>query len=603
MPQEAYVQEITVPSDFVVPDKASIVDSMLRHRDESPTKALFKRRTDGGAWADISTKEFADLVDAVAKGFIASGVGPGDRVSILSATRYEWTVIDYAVWRAGGTTVAIYETSSSSQVQYIVENSETSLLVVETEGQKSEHSPALAEAASLKETLVIDSGAIDELKKRGETIDDADLDQRHANTLSSDIATLVYTSGTTGKPKGVALTHANFLHECHAVRVTLGDLMSEGSSTLLFLPLAHVFARIISVASIVHLVQLGHTTVGPTLMDDLAAFKPSYLLSVPRVFEKVYNSAKQKAEDGGKGKIFGKATDTAIEYSKALETPSGPGLVLKAKHKVFDALVYSKLRDALGGECTSAVSGGAALGARLGHFFRGIGIPIYEGYGLSETTAAVTVNAEGAQRIGTVGRPIYGQSVAIADDGEVLLKGPVVFGGYWKNEQATAEAIKDGWFHTGDIGKLDDGYLSITGRKKELIVTAGGKNVSPAQMEDAVRAHPLVSQALVVGDNKPFIAALITLDPEALPGWLERHELPADTAIADLLENKDVLAEIDGAVKTANTLVSKAEAIKKFRIIETDFTIESGELTPTLKLKRNVIHDSHADEIEGLYTK
>lgn len=597
------MQEITVPSDFVVPEKASIVDSMLRHRVESPGKALFKKRAADGSWGDITTKEFADLVDAVAKGFIASGIGPGDRVSILSATRYEWTVIDYAVWRAGGTTVAIYETSSPSQVRYIVENSGTSLLVVETEAQKTEHSPALADAAELKETLVIDSGVIDELTRRGETLDDSELEQRHANTLSSDIATLVYTSGTTGKPKGVALTHANFLHECHAVRVTLGDLMAEGSSTLLFLPLAHVFARIISVASIVHLVQLGHTTVGPTLMDDLAAFKPSYLLSVPRVFEKVYNSAKQKAEDGGKGKIFEKAADTAIAYSKALETPGGPGLVLKLKHKVFDALVYSKLRAALGGQCNSAVSGGAALGARLGHFFRGIGIPIYEGYGLSETTAAVTVNAIGAQRIGTVGRPIHGQSVAIADDGEVLLKGPVVFGGYWKNEQATADAIKGDWFHTGDIGTLDDGFLSITGRKKELIVTAGGKNVSPAQMEDAVRAHPLISQALVVGDNKPFIAALITLDPESLPGWLERHELPATTQISDLLENKDILAEVDDAIASANALVSKAEAIKKFRIIDTDFTIESGELTPTLKLKRNVIHDSHVEEIEGLYKK
>ena len=596
------MQEITVPSDFVVPEKASIVDSMLKHRAESPTKTLFKRRAADGSWYDVTTKEFADLVDKVAKGFIASGVGPGDRVSILSATRYEWTVIDYAVWRAGGTTVAIYETSSPSQVQYIVENSGTSLLILETAEQKSQHSPVLTELAELKETLVIEEGAIDELVKRGAAIGDDELEQRHANTLAADVATLVYTSGTTGKPKGVALTHANFIHECHAVRVTLGDLMSEGSSTLLFLPLAHIFARVISVASVVHLVQLGHTTVSPTLMDELAAFKPSYLLSVPRVFEKVYNGAKQKAEDGGKGKIFAAATDTAIEYSKALEA-GGPGLVLKVKHKLFDVLVYSKLRAALGGKCDSAVSGGAALGARLGHFFRGIGIPIYEGYGLSETTAAVTVNAEGAQRIGTVGRPVHGQSVAIADDGEVLLKGPVVFGGYWKNEQATKEAIKDGWFHTGDIGTLDDGFLSITGRKKELIVTAGGKNVSPAQMEDAVRAHPLVSQALVVGDNKPFIAALITLDPEALPGWLERHGLPADTPISDLLEHKDILADVDEAIAAANALVSKAEAIKKYQIIETDFTIETGELTPTLKLKRNVIHDSHTEVIEGLYTK
>ncbi|WP_288438513.1 long-chain fatty acid--CoA ligase, partial [uncultured Gordonia sp.] len=345
----------------------------------------------------------------------------------------------------------------------------------------------------------------------------------------------------------------------------------------------------------------GHTNDIPNLIDDLAVFKPNYVLSVPRVFEKVYNSAKQKAYDGGKGSIFDKAADTAIEYSKATEKGS-VGLVLTIKHKIFDALVYNKLRAALGGNCEGAISGGAPLGARLGHFFRGVGIPVYEGYGLSETTAAVTANNEDHQRVGSVGRPVPGVSVAIAEDGEVLLKGPVVFTGYWHNPEATAEAIHDDWFHTGDIGRLEDGYLYITGRKKELIVTAGGKNVSPAQLEDAIRAHPMVSQCLVVGDNKPFIGALITIDPEATPGWLERHNLPADTSLADLARNAELRAEIAEAVDEANSKVSKAEAIKKFEILDTDFTIESGELTPTMKLKRNVISDTYKQAIADLYT-
>ena len=594
------MQQYTTPTDLTIEDKATTIDSILRYRAERPTMPLLKRRS-GNQWINVTAKQFADEVDAVAKGLIASGVKSGDRVAILSSTRFEWTVLDYAIWRAGATTVAIYETSAPDQVKWILEDSGTSLLFVEAHSHYTRHIRVIEEAPELRETLIIDDHALATVTKRGAKVDTSELDTRHADALATDAATLIYTSGTTGKPKGVVLTHANFLAECAATRDAVGAGMVEGKSTLLFLPLAHVFARVVAVGCIENGVILGHTNDIPNLIEDLGKFQPNYVLSVPRVFEKVYNSAKQKAYDGGKGAIFDRAADTAIEYSKALEN-GGPGLGLKLKHALFDRLVYGKLRAALGGNCEGAISGGAPLGARLGHFFRGVGIPVYEGYGLSETTAAVTANNEEHQRVGSVGRPIPGVSVAIADDGEVLLKGPVVFGGYWKNEKASTEAIVDGWFHTGDIGKLDDGYLFITGRKKELIVTAGGKNVSPAQLEDTIRAHPMVSQCLVVGDNKPFIAALITIDPEAAPGWLERHDLPADTSMSDLATSETLRAEIDEAVTSANTTVSNAEAIKKFAILEGDFTIESGELTPTMKLKRNVIHDAHKAAIADLYT-
>ncbi|GAA1480324.1 long-chain fatty acid--CoA ligase [Gordonia sinesedis] len=594
------MQEYATPSDVSIDDKATTVDAILRYRDERPTLPLLRRKVDG-QWVTVTAKHFADEVDAVAKGLIASGVQPGDRVAILSSTRYEWTLLDYAIWRAGAVTVAIYETSAPDQVQYIIENSGTSLLVVENHSQYSKHLPALDGAASLRETLVIDDHAVATLTKRGASVGDDQLDQRHANQTSADPATLIYTSGTTGRPKGVVLSHANFLAECEAAANSVGAGLEEGKSTLLFLPLAHIFARVVAVGCVENGVTLGHTNDVAHLVDNLAVFKPHYVLSVPRVFEKVYNSAKQKAYDGGKGRIFDLAADTAIEYSKAQDS-GGAGPLLKLRHALFDRLVYQKLRAALGGQCEGAISGGAPLGARLGHFFRGAGIPIYEGYGLTETTAAVTANNEEHQRVGSVGRPVPGVSVRIADDGEVLLKGPVVFDGYWHNPDATADALKDGWFHTGDIGKLDDGYLYITGRKKELIVTAGGKNVSPAQLEDTIRAHPMVSQCLVVGDNKPFIAALVTIDAEAAPGWLERHKLPADTPMSELVANADLRAEIESAIDGANAKVSKAEAIKKFAILDTDFTIESGELTPTMKLKRNVIHDGHQQAIADLYT-
>ncbi|AVM00232.1 long-chain fatty acid--CoA ligase [Gordonia iterans] len=595
------MQEFSTPSTLTIGDKVTTITRIQNLRRDRPTLPLFKRQGDSGHWLTVTAGQFAEEVDAVAKGLIASGVGPGDRVGLLSSTRYEWSLIDYAIWRAGATTVAIYETSAPDQVEWILTDSGAKLLVVENADHQAKHSAVISAATALQETLVIDDGAVAELRKRGADVADSALDEREAGASSSDAATLIYTSGTTGRPKGVVLTHANFLAETEAVKTSVASGLEEGKSTLLFLPLAHIFARVVAVGCVENGVVLGHTSDIPNLVENLGVFKPNYVLSVPRVFEKVYNSARQKAVDGGKGNIFDKASATAIAYSEALDA-GGPGLGLKIKHAVFDKLVYGKLRAALGGQCEAAVSGGAPLGARLGHFFRGVGIPIYEGYGLTETTAAVTANNEEHTMIGSVGRPVPGVTVAIADDGEVLLKGPMVFGGYWQNEAATADSLRDGWFHTGDIGTLNDGFLFITGRKKELIVTAGGKNVSPAQLEDTIRAHPMVSQCLVVGDQKPFIGALITIDPEAAPGWLERHDLPATTTMEELAANPLLRAEFEEAVKAANAKVSAAEQIKKFDILSTDFTIDTGELTPTMKLKRNVIHDTYKQAIANLYS-
>ncbi|MGU3435786.1 AMP-dependent synthetase/ligase [Actinomycetes bacterium M1A6_2h] len=594
------MREYSVPASYTIPDDVSMANSVFAYEKERPNWVAFQKRVDG-KWADVTAAQFAAEVAGVAKGLMASGVELGDRVAILSSTRFEWVVLDYAIWTAGGCTVSIYETSAPDQAKWILEDSSTKLLVLETAEHQKKMKDITESAADLRETLMFDNGALDELTTRGVEISDEDLHSRRRQVTASSPATLIYTSGTTGRPKGVQLTHSNFYAETAATQVALHDQMTEGKRTLLFLPMAHVFARAVSFGAFEAKVTVAHTSDVSTLVDQFADFQPDFILSVPRVFEKVYNSAKQKAHDGGKGKIFDQAAAVAVEWSEAQDT-GGAGLVLKAKHTLFDKLVYSKLRAALGGKCESALSGGGPLGARLGHFFRGIGVPVREGYGLTETSAAVTVNTTDKQKIGTVGRPLSGHAAKIAEDGEILVKGPVVFAGYWHNDKATEESIKDGWFHTGDLGSIDDeGFVSITGRKKELIVTAGGKNVAPAGLEDSIRAHPLVSQCLVVGDAKPFIGALITLDPEAMPGWLQRHNLPADTSMADVKTNKDLVAEIDAAVATANSKVSSAEGIKKYTILDVDFTIETGELTPTMKLKRNVIHEEHAKEIAGIY--
>ncbi|MQY28631.1 AMP-dependent synthetase/ligase [Nocardia aurantia] len=596
------MREFEVPATYAIPEDANMADGAFRHAERTPGLVVFNTPDGRGGWNDVTAAEFAASVTAVAKGLIATGIELGDRVAILAATRYEWVVLDFAIWAAGGCTVAIFDSSSAEQARWILSDSATRLLVVE----KPKHRATIAEIESglpeLKETLQFDGGALDELIARGRDLDDRVVHERRAEVKAASPATLIYTSGTTGRPKGVMLTHANLYAESAADRAAMPEFLKPGNKSLLFLPLAHVFARAVALAAFDAGVTVAHTADWSTLVEQFGQYRPDFILSVPRVFEKVFNGARQKAYDGGKGKIFDVAADTAIAYSTAQQA-GGAGLLLKVKHALFDRLVYGQLRAAMGGRCQSAVSGGGPLGARLGHFFRGVGVTIYEGYGLTESTAAVSVNTPEYIRVGSVGRPLPGHAAKIAEDGELLIRGPVIFAGYWRNPEASADAFVDGWFKTGDLGALDDrGFITITGRKKEIIVTAGGKNVSPAMLEDSLRANPLIGQVMVVGDGKPFVGALVTIDPEALPGWKQRHNLPADLPVDKLIELPDLIAEVDAAVADTNKLVSHAEAIKKVRILPVDWTEESGELTPKMSLKRNVVMQKFAADVDAIYS-
>ncbi len=597
------MRELSVPPTATVGPDDALTDMVALNAAEHPD-AVGLRVQRNGRWEDVTYAEFARQVSGVAKGLVAAGVQPGDRVGLLARTRYEWTVLDFAIWTAGAVVVPVYETSSPDQIAWILSDSGARALVVET----AEHAAAVDsvrdEAPELGSVWVIDDGALDTLTAAGADVPDGELTARRATLTSASLATLIYTSGTTGRPKGCELTHANFLFEIRNGISLLRDHLNADASLLLFIPLAHVLARVLEIGALQNRVVLGHTPDVKDLLGDLGRFQPTFLLAVPRVFEKVYNSAKASADEGGKGRVFDRAAQVAVAWSRAQDT-GGPGLLLRAQHALFDKLVYGRLRAAMGGRCEGAISGGAPLGERLGHFFRGIGVTVFEGYGLTETTAAAAVNHDAALRIGTVGRPLPGVDAAIADDGEVLLRGGVVMRGYWRNEAATREAIDaDRWFHTGDIGELDaQGFLRITGRKKEILVTAGGKNVAPAVLEDRLRAHKLISQCIVVGDQRPFIAALVTLDVEALPAWLRSRGKDESLTPEQLRDDADLRAELDAAVAEANKAVSHAEAIKKYRVLGVDFTEENGTLTPSLKLKRGVVMKEYGDEVEALYAR
>ncbi|UVJ41035.1 long-chain fatty acid--CoA ligase [Arthrobacter sp. CJ23] len=598
------MREISVPPLVSIAPETNTTDLVIRQAAKPSNPALFSKLNGNGQWQDIRATEFLADVQALAKGLIASGVGPGDRVGIMSRTRYEWSLVDFAIWFAGAVTVPIYETSSASQVAWNLGDSGA----VAAFGEAAHHEDIIRQAvaaeaiSAMSNVWQLEGGGLDTLRQAGAGVSDEVLEARRSSAGLADLATIIYTSGTTGRPKGCELTHGNFVELSENARAALGDVVNENAKTIMFLPLAHVFARFISVLAVAGGVQVAHTPDIKHLLADLQSFQPTFILAVPRVFEKVYNSALTKAEDGGKGAIFHRAVDTAIEYSKARQSGS-LGLGLRLKHTLFDRLVYGKLRAAMGGHVAHAVSGGGPLGERLGHFFQGIGLQILEGYGLTETTAPITVNRPSLIKIGTVGAPLPGNSVKIADDGEILAKGYCVMKGYYKREDLTAETFVDGWFRTGDIGELDDeGFLKITGRKKEIIVTAGGKNVVPALLEDQIRADALVSQVLVVGDNRPFIAALVTLDEEALPGWLERHGLPATTTLAQATDNAVVRAAVQDLVNRANQSVSQAEAIKSFRIVPADFTEASGHLTPSLKVKRAQVMKDFESVIEDMYS-
>jgi len=595
------MNEITIPAIVPTATTGNLTDLVADRAASEPDRITMSRPL-GDGWQPLTARQVEEEIRATAKGLVAAGIQIGDRVAIMARTRFEWTILDFAIWYAGGCTVPIYETSSAEQVDWILNDSGSVALVVETPTHKELVTPVLPHHT--KQVWVMTDDVLSILRNSGSNVSDEEIERRRNSLLPSHLATLIYTSGTTGRPKGVQLTHSNFLSECGNVVEGASDLfLKPGGSTLLFLPVAHVFGRMVQIGAIRAGLHLAHCSdpVG-RLQPDLASFKPTFVLAVPRIFEKIYNGAEARAEAAGKGKIFRKAADVAIAYSEAMDK-RGFNPLLALQHALFDKLVYSKIRLAMGGSVDAAISGGAPLGARLGHFYRGAGITVLEGYGLTETTAGTTLNLTKHLRVGSVGRPIPGNSVKIADDGEVLISGPIVMRGYWQNEEANKETFDGEWFKTGDLGRLDDeGYLYITGRKKELIVTAGGKNVAPAVLEDRLRAHPLVSQCMVVGDNQPFIASLITVDQDMLKGWIAANG-KAGATIETLVNDPDLIAVIQTAVDDANKAVSKAESIRKFTILPKDFTIAGGQLTAKLSLKRHVIAEQYAAEITALFTK
>jgi long-chain acyl-CoA synthetase len=596
------MNQISIPP-LVPAATAGNLTNLIAERAWFEPERITMSRPLGEGWQPVTAREVDEEVRATAKGLIAAGIQIGDRVAIMARTRYEWTILDFATWYAGAVVVPIYDTSSAEQIDWILNDSHSVGIIVETPALRDLVQTVLPSHTRHVWTMTDDVLAI--LREAGKHIGDDEIERRRNAVTPSSLATLIYTSGTTGKPKGVQLTHANFLSETGNVAQGASELfLKPGGSTLLFLPVAHVFGRMVQIGAIASGLHLAHCSDPVTRLPmDLASFKPTFVLAVPRIFEKIYNGAEARAEAAGKGKIFKKAVDVAIAYSEALDK-KGMSPVLKLKHGLFDKLVYSKLRAGMGGNVEAAISGGAPLGARLGHFYRGAGVTILEGYGLTETTAGATLNLMGAHRVGSVGRPIPGTSVKIAEDGEVLIRGPIVMQGYWQNDAANEEVF-DGerWFKSGDLGKLDDeGFLYIVGRKKEIIVTAGGKNVAPAVLEDRLRSHPLVSQCMVVGDNQPFIAALVTIDPDALKAWVANHKKDG-ASINDLINDPDLIAVVQTAVDEANKAVSKAESIRKFTILPVDFTIAGGHLTAKLSVKRHVVAKEFAQEIDALFSK
>ncbi len=597
------MQETTSPNLIDVPRTFTINDILSKRVSEQGKEALFEIQSGlGGTWTPVTAEEFQNQVHSVARGLIASGIEAGDTIAIMSRTRYEWTLLDFACWAVGAVPVPIYETSSAAQVEWIASDSNAKLVIVENAGHASVVAEARKNLPLIQDVLAIEDDAITTLIKRGESVDLAEVEKRSAAVDSDDVATIIYTSGTTGRPKGAELTHWNFVYLTrNGVLSDLKAVIAPGKRTLLFMPLAHVFARFISVVSVTGGSVLGHSPDTKNLIGDLATFKPTFLLAVPRVFEKVYNAAEQKAGTGFKLKVFRWAAKVAIQTSRAWEGGGRPSFGLSVQYQIASALLFKKLRETLGGAAEFAISGGAPLGERLGHFYRGIGLTILEGYGLTETCAPSAVNRPGLIKIGTVGAAYPGVSLGINDDGEILIKGDHVFRGYRGNPEETAKVLQDGWFHTGDVGSLDeDGYLRITGRKKEIIVTAGGKNIAPALLEDRFRGHPIVSQVVVVGDKRPFIGALVTLDPEMLPGWLRSHGLPSMT-VAEAAENPSVLAALDRAANRANEAVSRAESIRKIKVLTTDFTEANGYLTPSMKVKRALVLKDFEWAVNELY--
>ena len=591
-----------VPSMVDSPDHYNITDLLINRVTKDPQLPLMSKQTSPGVWENVTAGDYLAEVKALAKGFIAAGIEPGQRVGIMSHTRYEWALCDFALWFAGACSVPIYESSAPSQMEWNLSDSGSVAVILEDQAMANSFKFIEGSLPEVKNVWLIEGNDLKDLAKKGFAISDQVLEQRRKSAGLDSLATIIYTSGTTGKPKGCELLHRGFVDLCENAQAVLPEVVCPGGSTVLFLPMAHVFARFVSVLCAAAGVQVGHQPDAKNVAPAMQSFHPTFLLAVPRVFEKVYNSAEQRAESGGKGNIFRRAADVAVAWSEALDTPKGPSLALSLQHKVFDILVYKKLRAAMGGRVKYAISGGGPLGARLGHFYRAIGLIVLEGYGLTETTAPVTIGRPGNLKIGKVGFALPGCAVQIAEDGEIWLKGTNVLKSYWNNKEATKATFDGEWFKTGDIGTLDeDGFLAITGRKKELIITAGGKNVAPALLEDPLRANPLISQAVVIGDAKPFVSVLLSLDEEMLPMWLENNGVKEKLSLDQARNNPLVLAEVSKAIESVNLNFSTAESIRKFAILPQDLTEKSGHLTPSLKIKRGVVNDDFNNLVEDIY--
>ena len=593
---------------------SNVTDLLLEQHAKDPVQTLYSRKGPAG-WADVPAQQFLDQVRALAKGLIAGGISPGEPVAVMSGTRFEWTVVDFAIWFAGGVPVPIYETSSASQVAWILQDSGARRIFAESEATAAlvrevlDGSPALGDAALPVVRMDYTGSApnLTSLAAAGGGVGDAELERHRSTAGLADVASLVYTSGTTGRPKGCEITHGNFALIAKNIVLFLPEiLLPPRTRTLMFLPLAHVLARAVQVICLSAGTTLGHSSSAKDLLEDLASFQPTFLLVVPRIFEKVYAGAAHKAAVAGRRALFTSAAAAAVAYSEDLDAEArgrgtGPGLAARAKHAVFDRLVFARVRQAFGGQVAFTVSGASPLSAHDAHFFRGAGIPVLEGYGLTETTAPCTANTPTRTKVGTVGIPVPGTTIRVAEDGEILVKGIGIFKGYHNNAAANAEAFVDGFFRTGDLGSLDpDGFLTITGRKKDLLVTAGGKNVAPGPLEEKIREHELVQQAVLVGEGKPFVSALINLDPEGLETWCAAQNVPAMSP-AEAGSHELVRAALQGAVDEANALVSQAESIRRFVVLEEGFTVESGHLTPSLKLRRAAVVRDFKAQIDAIY--
>ncbi|MFD0315111.1 AMP-dependent synthetase/ligase [Streptomyces flavalbus] len=595
------------------PTTGSVADIPYTNAAEAPGAVVLRRRAADGSWRPVTAETFAQEVTAVAKGLIAAGLEPGGRVALMSRTRYEWSVLDFAIWAAGGQSVPVYATSSADQVEWIVRDSGARFIVTETADNAATATSATSALPARPRVWQLDAGALDDLTQLGRHLPDDEVTQRRTALTPDAIATVCYTSGTTGRPKGCVLTHAN-LHAEAANTVELlhpvfKAVSRQTASTLLFLPLAHILGRALQIGCLMARIETGHfPSVRPAeLRPALKEFRPTFLVGVPYLFEKIHDTGRATAEKLGRGASFDRADRVAVRFGEAhlnrfLGTGKGPGPALYAAWALYDLLVYRRVRKELGGRVRYAISGGSPLDRDLNLFFYAAGIMIYEGYGLTETTAAATVVPPLGPRPGTVGRPVPGTSVRIAADGEVLLKGGIVFGAYWNNPEAADAVLTDGWFHTGDVGTLDqDGYLTITGRKKDILVTSGGKNVSPAVLEDRLRSRSPIGQCVVVGDNRPYVAALITLDPESVAHWLAVRKLPPDTPLSQVIEDDRMRADVQRAVDYANEAVSRAESIRAFTLVDGEFTEANGLLTPSLKVKRHAVAEVYAKEIDALY--